>query len=111
MKTLKLILGTLSLIFVIIIAFQSCAIGLEDTFNGTNGGVEIVLALFMLIGGIIGIIDRKSKSFSIASACFYIIGGVIGCLNSPLHSDLRVWSLISLIFAFLFISIATKQKN
>ncbi|MBW6409481.1 hypothetical protein [Clostridium weizhouense] len=110
MKTLKLILGTISFILVLIIAFQSCAIGLEDTFNGTNGGIEFVLALFMLIGGIIGVINRNSRSFSITAGCFYIIGGIIGCLNSPLHSDLRIWSIISLICAFLFISIATKQK-
>ena len=55
MKTWKLVSGILSIVLFIIVAFQSCTVGLVNTLeeNGEFGGsAGIIVAIMMMAGGI-----------------------------------------------------------
>ena len=106
MKTAKLTVGILSIVFSLIILFQSCAAGISDALannRGTSGSTGGAVALFFLVSGIVGIVARKAKGGAIASGALYLIGGLIGISNVGTYKDLLVWSILSFIFAALFI--------
>ena len=116
MKTAKVIIGIISIFLFFIIAFQSCAAGLGNALEGngeSSGSSGFALAIFMLIAGIIGIATRKSVGGGIVTGCFYAIGGFIGISNYGSYSDLMIWSILSFIFAFVFVvgSIFSKKKD
>ena len=106
MKTAKLVIGIISIVLFLIIIFQSCAAGVYNTLenNGeTSGSAGFFLAFSILIGGIVGVAGRNSKGATITSACFYALGGLIGLFNIGAFSDLIIWSILSIIFAIVFI--------
>ncbi len=107
MKTTKLIIGIISVVLFGIILFQSCVVGIGDALleeeEELGGSAGIILAICMLIAGIIGIAARKSLGGSITAGVFYLVGGLIGIANVGSYSDLKIWSIISFIFAFIFI--------
>lgn len=113
MKTVKLIVGIISIVLFTVIIFQSCATGIvtgiseafgdESMANDTSGGAGVFLAFCMLIGGIIGVATRNSKAGGIVSGIFYLLAAIIGFANLGVFGDLVVWSVISLIFGLLFI--------
>ncbi len=118
MKTARLTIGILTIIFSFIIMFQSCAAGLVESIDasngvqsGTSGSAGIILALFFIIGGIIGIVCRKIKSGSIVAGCFYAIGGLIAIFNIGVFEDLLFWSILAFIFAAVFILGAIFEKK
>ena len=114
MKTAKLIIGIISMVLFLIIAFQSCAVGIGNTLseNGeVSGSTGFIVALFMLVAGIIGVAGRKSKGATITSAVFYAIAGIMGFSGAGSFTDLKVWGFISLAFAVVFIlSVKGLQK-
>ncbi len=106
MKTAKLIIGIVSMVLFVVILFQSCAVGLGNTIenNGeSSGSAGFVLAVCLLVAGIVGVAGKKSKGATITSGCFYLIGGLIGIVNVGSYADLQVWSVLSFIFAAVFI--------
>jgi len=107
MKTAKLIIGIVSIVFFNIIVFQSCAVGVMNFFESNSedisGTAGILLAFAMLIAGIVGIATRKSKGGGITSGVFYLVGAIIGFENPGAFSDLAIWSVLSLIFGIFFI--------
>lgn len=116
MKTTKLIIGIISIVLFGVIAFQSCAAGIGNAIaeNGeSSGSAGIFVAICMLIAGIVGVAARKSIAGGFVSGGFYALGGIIGIANYGSYSDLKIWSILSFIFAVVFIvgSIMTKGKN
>jgi hypothetical protein len=117
MKTAKLIIGIISIVFFIIIMFQSCAVGvvnaLESNAEDTSGGAGVLLAFAMLIAGIVGVATRKSKGGGITAGVFYVISALIGFANLGTYGDLIVWSVLALAFGALFIigSVTMKKIN
>ncbi|MBE7050023.1 MAG: hypothetical protein E7394_04545 [Ruminococcaceae bacterium] len=114
MKTAKMIIGIISMVLFIIIAFQSCAAGIGNTLtdNGeVSGSAGTMLAFCMLIAGIVGVAGRKSKGASITAGCFYLIGGLLGISNVGSFADLMIWSVLSLIFAAVFIIAGIMHKK
>ncbi len=116
MKTAKLIIGIVSIVLFGFILFQSCAAGIGNAIEGngeTSGSSGVFVALCMLIAGIVGIATRKGIAGGFVSGGFYAIGGLIGIANFGSYSDLMIWSILSFIFAVVFIvgSIMTKGKN
>ena len=117
MKTAKLVLGILGLIFSIIILFQSCAAGvvnaLED--NGDIGGFAGYLVAFLLIAGSIVMIatrNNEKKGGSIAALIILALAGIIAVSNAAVYKDLIVWGVLCFIFAALnLISALTKGKG
>lgn len=114
MKTARMIFGIISMVLFIFITFQSCAAGLGNTIadNGqASGTAGFLLALFMLIGGILGVAGRKSKPCSIVAGAFYALGGIIGITNVGIFADLKIWSILSFGFAVFFILTGIFQKS
>lgn len=114
MKTARLIIGIISCVLFILISFQSCAAGLGNALeeNGESSGTAgFILALCMLIAGIVGICCRKLKAGTIVAGCFYAFGGLIGIANVGSFADLMIWSVLSFIFAAVFIITGIMQKQ
>lgn len=114
MKVARLVIGIVSIVLFVLISFQSCAAGLSNTLeeNGESSGTAgFLLAVCMLIAGIVGIATRKNKVGSIVAGCFFAFGGVIGIANVGSYADLQIWSVLSFIFAAVFIITGIMQKK
>lgn len=116
MKTARLIIGIISIVLFAFITFQSCAAGIGNAIEGngeSSGSAGFFVAICMLIAGIVGVATRKGVGGGIVSGCFYAIGGIVGISNYGSYSDLMVWSILSFIFAVVFIAgaIITKKKS
>ena len=114
MKTAKLVIGIISIVLFIVVAFQSCAAGIVEAIEGegASGGAGIVLAFCMLIGGIIGLATRNGgKGGGIIAGVFYALGGIIGFANLGTFGDLIVWSVLNVIFAAVFILGSVLVRN
>ena len=114
MKTTRMVLGIISMVLFVIIAFQSCAAGIGNALsdNGeVSGTAGMILAIFMLTAGIIGVAAKKSKGGSITAGCFYIVGSIIGFSNAGTYADLNIWAVLSLIFGIVFIITAIFDKK
>lgn len=116
-STGRLVLGIIAIVLFVLIAFQSCAAGVgnalddSDSFSGSSG---FILSLFMLAGGITGVATRKSlkKSGLIACGVLFVIGAVMGATswNSD-YSDLKVWTVVSILYAVFYFFCASKSKG
>ncbi len=114
MKTARLIIGIISIVLFVLIAFQSCAAGLGNALedNGeSSGSAGFFVALCMLVAGIVGICTRKGIAGGFVCAGFYTVGGLLGITNYGSYSDLKLWSILCFVFAVIFVagSIMTKR--
>ena len=116
-STGRLVFGLFAIVLFVLIALQSCAAGVSnaldesDSFSGSSG---LFLAIFMLVGGITGIATRKSvkKGGPIAAGILFIIGALLGATSwSSDYTDLKVWTIVSLLFALFFIFCAVRTKK
>ncbi|NLD10292.1 hypothetical protein [Aminicella lysinilytica] len=107
MKTIKLILGIISLVLSVFIGLQSSAAGLYNTLsdNGQLGGTAgLFLVICLVIAGIVAIVTRNGgKGGAFTAAGFYIFGALLGYANAGSYSDLYIWSTVSLVFGVVFI--------
>lgn len=116
MKTAKLIIGIISIVLFGVILFQSCAAGIGNAIedNGeSSGSAGVFVALCMLIAGIVAIAARKGKAGGFVAGGFYTVAGLMGLINYGSFSDLKIWSILCLIFAAVLIlgGILTKSKK
>lgn len=117
MKVWKLVSGILSIVLFVFVAFQSCAAGLSNALeaNGeASGTAGIMVAVFMLAGGIVSIATRKAKGKggNIALLVLFGIAALIGFTNYGSYSDLAIWSGWCLINAVLaVIALITGKKK
>ncbi len=117
MKIWKLVAGILSIVFFVFVAFQSCAAGVANTLseNGeVSGSAGILVAIFMLAGGIVSIASRKSngKGGNIALIILFGLAALIGFANYGSYSDLAIWSgwcLINAVLAVVALVIRKKE--
>lgn len=106
MKTMRLVIGIICCVLFVLIAFQSCVVGLGNSITDSgevSGTAGALLAIFMLIAGILGIAGRNQKWAIIVAICSFFLGSIIGFSSSGSYTDLGVWSSISLIFGIVFI--------
>lgn len=116
MKTVKLIIGIISIALFGVIFFQSCAVGIGHAFQGngeTSSNAGFILAICILIAGIAGAITRKTVIGGYISGGIYAAGGIIGIVNHGSYTALIFWSVLSLVFAAVFIvgSIMTRRRG
>ena len=114
MKTARLVIGIISIVLFVLVSLQSCAAGIGNALaeNGeVSGSAGFLLALCMLVAGIVGIVCRKNKVGSIVAGCFYAFGGLIGITNVGSYADLQIWSVLSFIFAVVFVLTGILQKG
>jgi hypothetical protein len=106
MKTAKLVIGIISIVFTAIIMFQSCAVSIGEVImdeGGTSGFVGVLVAIFMLGAGIVAIAARNSKGGGIACTIIYALAGIIGVTAQGDFSDLKIWGVLCFIFALFFL--------
>ncbi|MVB09572.1 hypothetical protein CAFE_02280 [Caprobacter fermentans] len=106
MKVAKLIIGIVSIVLSLFVLFQSCAAGVGNAIaaNGESSGSSgLFLAICLLVAGIVGIVARSSKGGTIATTVIYAIGGIVGISNVGTYQDLMIWSVLSFIFAVVFL--------
>mgnify|MGYP004643873067 FL=1 len=117
MKVWKLVSGILSIVLFVFVSFQSCAAGLSNALeaNGeASGTAGIMVAVFMLAGGIVSITTRKAqgKGGNIALIILFGIAALVGFTNYGSYSDLAIWSGWCLINAVLaVIAMITGKKK
>ena len=117
MKVWKLVSGILSIVLFVFVSFQSCAAGLSNALeaNGeASGTAGIMVAVFMLAGGIVSIDTRKGqgKGGNIALIILFGIAALVGFTNYGSYSDLAIWSGWCLINAVLaVIAMITGKKK
>ena len=117
MKVWKLVSGILSIILFVFVSFQSCAAGLSNALeaNGeASGTAGIMVAVFMLAGGIVSIATRKAKGKggNIELIILFGIAALVGFTNYGSYSDLAIWSGWCLINAVLaVIAMITGKKK
>lgn len=112
MKIIRLILGIISIaLYGVIISWLYIAGNTDVNNEEINSSVNTVLAFLFFIAGIAGIIGRESKSVSIIIGGFYALGGIIGAANAGSFADLKIWSVLSFIFAAFFVVSGIIQKN
>lgn len=106
MKTWKLVSGILSIIFFVVVTFQSCAAGVVNSLEGnggSSGSVGVFVAILMLAGGIVSIASRKSvtKGGNIALLILFGLAAIMGFAGYGNYSDLVIWSIWCLVNAVL----------
>ena len=118
MKTWKLVSGILSIVFCILVTFQSCAAGVVNALEengGTSGSIGAFVAILMLSGGIVSIASRKStkKGGNIALVILFGLAALIGIAGYGNYSDLVIWSIWCLLNAVLAIVslVVVKKKD
>ncbi len=114
MKTWKLVSGILSIVLFIMVAFQSCAVGIGNTLGETGevgGSAGIIVAIMLLAGGIVSIATRKGgKGGNIALIVLFGIGALLGYGLAGSYSDLYIWATWCLINALLAIVSLIKNR-
>ena len=115
MKTAKLAIGIISMVLFLVIIFQSCAVGIGNALeenDENSGSAGVFVAVCMLIAGIVGVCTRKSIGGGFVCGGFYAVAGLIGITNYGSFGDLMIWSVLSFIFAAVFVigSILTKKS-
>ena len=112
MKTSKLVVGIISIVLSILVAFQSCAAGLSNALE-SNGEVSesagILLALSFLIAGIVAICTRNGGKGGYVSTAFYVVFGLIALLLAGSYADLTIWAVLSIIFGVICAITTRKQ--
>lgn len=117
MKTVKLVIGIISILVFGIGMLLSLVNGLMNDDIGINtetisGGIVVVLTVSaaFLIAGIIGIATRNSKGGGITAGVFYLFAALIGFVSLGMYSDLViwaaglfVWAIIAVILGIVFI--------
>lgn len=116
MKTWKLVAGILSMVFFLLVAFQSCAAGLGNAIadNGeVSGSAGILLAVLMLSGGIVSVATRnaKGKGANIALIILFGLAFILAFPNAGSFGDLKIWAVWCLINAILALLAIFKRKK
>jgi Ca2+/Na+ antiporter len=116
MKVWKLVSGILSIILFVLVTFQSCAAGIANTLenNGeVSGSAGVMVAVFMLAGGIVSIATRNAKKNggNIALIVLFGLAALVGFANYGSYSDLAIWSGWCFINAVLAVVAMFTGKN
>ena len=118
MKVWKLVSGILSIVLFLIVSFQSCAAGISNTLsdNGEVGGsAGVLVAIFLLAGGIVSIATRnsKGKGGNIALIILFGLATIIGLALAGSYLDLKIWAAwcaINVVLAIIALVKAPKNK-
>ncbi len=116
MKIWKLVAGILSIIFSVIVFFQSMLVGTANTLssNGEVGGsAGLFVSIFMLSGGIVSIVIRNSEKTTgnIAIIILFLLASLLGLGLAGNFGDLNIWAGWCLINAVLAIISIFKQNK
>ena len=113
MKDIRLIIGIVTVILFVFVAFQSC--GAYATVKSSNGigniGIGIIISFVALIAALICINTRDAYSGAFISAVFYALAGFLGLFNFTNHKIVFVYGFMFIMFSIFSVLIGIKQKN
>ena len=106
MSIWKLVSGILCIIISGVVTFQSFAAGLYNVLDGNDeisGTAGLIVATFLLTGGIVSIVIHKSKGIGgdIALIVVFTLAALFGFVLHGNYEDLIVWSFWCLICSIL----------
>lgn len=106
MKTWRLVAGILSIVFFVVVMFQSCAAGIVNSMEdsgGVSGSVGILVGILLLTGGIVSIAVRRNEGNggSIALIIIFGLAALFGLLAHGNYTDLIIWGTWSGVNAIL----------
>lgn len=120
MKTIKLVIGIVSINLFCICFLQSSLLSLATSLVNVDMGSAAgqYLSFCMLTGGILAISTRDGRSGGYVSAGFYLAGTVIGLFQKEAYKDFWVWvsvcfifGLVMLIFTFIVNRSADQEET
>lgn len=117
MEIWKLVSGILSIIFFALSSLQSCAVGVSNTLSNNgevSGAAGIILSMFMLAGGIVLVVTRKSKEIgsNVALIILFGVAAFFGFSLTGSFKDLAIWAswcLINVVIALITILLSVKD--
>lgn len=106
--TAKLILGIISMVLFALVAFQSCAAGLNNVLseNGeASGSFGFLVALNLLFSGIIAVAARKSihKAPWIIAAVLLWLNYFFAKTFGGSYGDLIIWGIVSFLLGMFYL--------
>lgn len=115
MTTWKLVSGILTMVFFLVVVFQSCAAGAYNALsdNGeVSGSGGVIVAILMLTGGIVSVSTRKSEGNggNIALIIIFGLASLVGFALAGSFTDLNLWAFWCLINAVLAVVSMVKNK-
>lgn len=113
MKDIRLIIGIVTIMLFVFVAFQSC--GAYATVKSSNGigigNIGIIISFVALIAALICINTRDAYSGAFISAVFYALAGFLGLFNFTNHKIDFVYGFMFIMFSIFSVLIGIKQKN
>lgn len=113
MKDIRLIIGIVTIMLFVFVAFQSC--GAYATVKSSNGigniGIIISFVALIAIAALICINTRDAYSGAFISAVFYALAGFLGLFNFTNHKIDFVYGFMFIMFSIFSVLIGIKQKN
>lgn len=115
MSIWRLVSGVFSIVLSIFVVFQSSIAGLSNALenNGeVSGSAGLIVAIFMLAGGIVSIATRKGgRGSSIALIIIFAFAALCGFTMAGSYADLTIWAGWCLINAILALVAFFKAKK
>ena len=111
MKDIRLIIGIVTIMLFIFVAFQSC--GAYATVKSSNGigNIGIIISFVALIAALICINTRDAYSGAFISAIFYALAGFLGLFNFTNHKIVFVyWFHVYNVFYFFCLNRYKTEK-
>ncbi len=111
MKDIRLIIGIVTIMLFVFVAFQSC--GAYATVKSSNGigNIGIIISFVALIAALICINTRDAYSGAFISAVFYALAGFLGLFNFTNHKIVFVYGFMFIMFSIFSVLIGIKQKK
>ncbi|MCF0143696.1 MAG: hypothetical protein HUJ79_01065 [Firmicutes bacterium] len=113
----RLIIGIVLLVLAVFVLFQSCAAGVVNTLDSSSddlgGSAGLIVSIFMIVAGIVGICTRNSKGKAgpIITAVLLVLGGILALCNAAVFQDLTIWGTVCIAFGIVFIICAIKTRR
>ena len=103
-KAWPLVFGILSIVFSLVILFQSCAVGVANALievEDTSGSFGVIVALLYLSGGIV-LLATRTHPKKIAAPIIYGVAAFFALVGGfGLYEDLLVWCILSVIIVIV----------
>ena len=109
MKDIRLIIGIVTIMLFVFVAFQSC--GAYATVKSSIGNIGIIISFVALIAALICINTRDAYSGAFISVVFYALAGFLGLFNFTNHKIVFVYGFMCIMFSIFSVLIGIKQKN
>ena len=107
MKTLRLVLGIISIVLAFFMLFTSCAGGIAGSLDEDNNLIDtssygVIIAFMILAGGITAICTRKNLIGSLITGIIYLAGYIVSIFDYT-NGLGTGFGTVSVILAIIFI--------